>query len=223
MFLNYLPKDTSAYDIEPEDNKGRIIKQNYLTLDLDYKKGRCIIGNPPFGEKMYLAQQFYKKSILLGDYIAFILPISQLWNDSSLYEFDLIYSEDLGKQQYSDRKLHCCFNIYKRPINNELNKKKNNKLKDVEIVRQDSSRYKNINNYDLRMSYFGASAGKILNDNEDYCGVYKIIIHNIELKKQIIFCLHNIDWQKELNFIAQPKIQQFHIVKVLRKYIPNIA
>ena len=73
------------------------------------------------------------------------------------------------------------------------------------------------------MSYFGASAGKILNDNEDYCGVYKIIIHNIELKKQIIFCLHNIDWQKELNFIAQPKIQQFHIVKVLRKYISNIA
>jgi len=60
VFLNYLPKDTSAYDIEPEDNKGRIIKQNYLTLDLDYKKGRCIIGNPPFGEKCIWLSSFIK-------------------------------------------------------------------------------------------------------------------------------------------------------------------
>ena len=36
-----------AYDIEPENNE--IIKQDYLTLGLEYKKGRLIISNPPFG------------------------------------------------------------------------------------------------------------------------------------------------------------------------------
>ena len=60
-FLNYLPNDTLAYDIEPEGD--RIIKQDYLELDLDYKKGRCAIGNPPFGRGNSLSMAFYKKSV----------------------------------------------------------------------------------------------------------------------------------------------------------------
>lgn len=47
VFLDFLPQGTYSYDIEPED--GRITKQDYLELNLEYKKGRCIIGNPPFG------------------------------------------------------------------------------------------------------------------------------------------------------------------------------
>jgi hypothetical protein len=67
-------------------------------LDLDYKKGRCIIGNPPYGVKNNLSMQFFKKSIKLGDYIVFILSISQLNNNYQMYDFDLIYSEDLGEK-----------------------------------------------------------------------------------------------------------------------------
>ena len=40
-------KNCRAYDIEPEADG--IIKQDFLTLDLPYQKGRLIIGNPPFG------------------------------------------------------------------------------------------------------------------------------------------------------------------------------
>ena len=93
-FSNQL--DCTAYDLYPEGDN--IIKQDYSKLDLPYKKGRLIIGNPPYGRCLNLAQKFYKKSIKLGDYIAFILPISQLNNSNSMYEFDLIYSEDLGKK-----------------------------------------------------------------------------------------------------------------------------
>jgi hypothetical protein len=88
VFLDYLPKETYSCDIEPEDD--RIHKQDYLTLNLDYKKGRCIIGNPPFGRSNVMSVKFYKKSIQLGDYISFIQPISQLNNTNSMYEFDLI-------------------------------------------------------------------------------------------------------------------------------------
>ena len=124
VFLDYLPEGTLAYDIEPEDDKGRIIKQDYLQLELEYKKGRCVIGNPPYGKGNYLSVKFYKKSIHLADYIVFILPISQLDNNMYMYEFDLVHSEDLGKRIYSDIEVHCCLNIYSRP-DNGLNNKPN--------------------------------------------------------------------------------------------------
>ena len=209
-----------AYDIEPEHEN--IVEQDYLSLDIDYKPKRLIIGNPPFGSRMNLAQKFFKKSVEIADYIAFILPISQLANTNSLYEFDLIASMDLGKQWYTDRELHCCFNIYKRPESGRPNKKKRVRLKDITIVRQDSNRYDGIKDYDVRMCYWGQSAGRLLSPDESYAGEYKIIIHNKKLKNEVIKVLENINWQKELNFIAMPKIQQFHIHNVLKKYVEGI-
>lgn len=207
-----------AYDIAPEADG--IIKQDFLELDIEYKPKRCVIGNPPFGSRLNLAQKFFKKSIEIADYIAFILPISQLQNTNSLYEFDLIHSEDLGKIHYSDRNLHCCFNIYKRPKNG-LNKKKPNKLKTVEIVRQDSKKYPDFK-ADIVMCYWGnGSAGKILKENETYSAMYKIKVAD-EFKDDVKRVLSEVDWFKELNCIAMLKIQQFHIINVLKKHIPNI-
>lgn len=218
-FSLQVPTTCWAYDIEPEHES--IIKQDFLTLDVDYLYGRLIIGNPPFGSRMNLAQKFFKKSIELGDYVAFILPISQLWNTNSLFEFDLIHSEDLGKIKYSDRDLHCCFNIYKRPESG-LNNRPKNKLNSVSIKRQDSKGYNTINDFDIRMCYWGnGSAGKILKEGETYSAEYKIKV-NDEFRKDVIDVLSNINWFDELNCIAMLKIQQFHIINVLKKYVPNI-
>jgi hypothetical protein len=214
-----LQLECDAYDIEPEHPSVSI--QDYLVLDEQYMTNRLIIGNPPFGAKMNLAQQFFKKSITLGDYVAFILPISQLSNTNSLFEFDLIHSEDLGKIKYSDRNLHCCFNIYKRPIN-ALNKRPSNKIKGVRIIRQDSKNYNDITDYDLRMCYWGnGSAGKILEPGQSYSAEYKILI-DADLKEEVISVLSTINWFEELNCIAMLKIQQFHILHVLRKYITRL-
>ena len=108
-----------SYDIDPKADF--IIKQDYLKLDIPYKKGRLIIGNPPYGSRLNLAVSFCNKSFDIADYVAFILPISQLNNTQSIYKFDLIYSEDLGKQKYTDRNIHCCFNIYRRPQSGKFN------------------------------------------------------------------------------------------------------
>ena len=62
------------------------------------------------------------------------LPISQYKNPISLYKFDLIYSEDLGMREYSGINLHCCFNIYKRPDDKEVNEKPDYTLKDITII-----------------------------------------------------------------------------------------
>lgn len=213
-----------AYDIEPECQSDTtvIIKGDYLSQDINYLYGRLVIGNPPYGRCLNLAQKFFKKSVDIADYVAFILPISQLNNTRSMYEFDLIYSEDLGVQHYTDRDLHCCFNIYKRPESGESNKKPVAKLKDITIYRQDSKGY-NDKEFDIRMCYWGdGTAGKILKDGENYSAEYKIKINNEDLKDEIIGVLTTFDWKEYLNCIAMRKIQQFHIVDVLKEHIKNI-
>lgn len=223
VFSNYLATsglDVIAIDIEPKGED--IIKADFLTYDLEYKEGRFIIGNPPYGARLNLAQKFYKRAIELGDYIAFILPISQLNNTQFLYEFDLVHSEDLGKLIFSNKKkIHCCLNVYVRPKNG-LNKKIPTKLKDITIIRQDKQGYEDIE-FDIRMCYWGnGTAGKILKEGENYSGEYKIIIHNKELKDDIINLLSTIKWENEIDSVAMRRIKQYHIIQVLKKYIPNI-
>lgn len=139
---DYAP--SMAYDIAPEcegDERTKVVKQDFLKFDLPYRKDRLFIGNPPFGERMNLARAFYRKCVTDSDYIAFILLISQLDNSTSLFEFDLVYSEDLGMQDYSGRTLHCCFNIYKRPESGQTNMRPSTKLKDITIFRHDTKGY----------------------------------------------------------------------------------
>lgn len=216
-----MPSLCWAYDLEPEHET--ITKQDYLELDVAHLRGRLIIGNPPYGSRMNMAQKFFKKSVELGDYISFILPISQLNNTNSLYEFDLIYSEDLGLQTYTDRELHCCFNIYKRPLSGGLNKKLINKLKDVTIVREDSKKYNEIYNFDVRMCYWGdGTVGKILSEGESYSGEYKIIINNDEKRNEIKSFIENFDWSGHIKGIAMKRLKQYQIIQVLKENIPKI-
>ena len=117
--------------------------------------------------------------------------------------------------------MHCCFNIYKRP-EYELNKKPIAKLKDVEIIRQDSIKFKTCKE-DIRMCYWGdGSAGKILKDGDSYSAEYKIIIHNEIYKDTIIKLLSEANWKVRLNKIAMLSIKQFHIVKYLKECIPEL-
>ena len=103
-----------AYDILPEHQE--VIKQDFLELEMDYKPGRLIGFNFPFGRSNNLSRKFYNKSVGVADYICSIQPISQLNNTNSMYYFDLVKSIDLGKTLYSGKFLHCCFQIWKRPV-----------------------------------------------------------------------------------------------------------
>ncbi len=224
VFLDYLPEGTLAYDIEPEDK--RIVKQDYLSLDLEYKKGRCIIGNPPFGRGNSLAMSFYKKSVQIADYIAFILPISQFNNNVQLYDFDLIYSEDLGEKEYSNIKLHCCFNIYKRPNNGELNQKPNYKLNDIHIVeyRRDGRKINIQKGYDYAMGSFGAGCvGKPIKNIGQYALECYFYINNNELKQKILTILKETDWKEISKGISGTyRLPQWKIYKYIKEQIPEI-
>ena len=60
-FSLQIPTTCWAYDIEPEDD--RIVKQDYLELEMGYKKGRVVGFNFPFGKGNTLSVKFYKKSL----------------------------------------------------------------------------------------------------------------------------------------------------------------
>ena len=221
VFLDYLPSDTLVYDIEPEGE--HIIKQDYLTLDLDYKKGRCVIGNPPYGSRNTMSVKFFKKSIQIADYIAFILPISQLDNNQQMYEFDLVYSENLGERFYSDRKILCCFNIYKRPINCEVNKKLNYKLQYVEVIEyRRNGTYKKPIKYDFGMCAWGASLGKEVDFVGQYAQENYIIINNSRYRKQVLDIMLNTNWKDLYPYVATPKIQTWKIYKYIKEQISEI-
>lgn len=211
VFLPYLDNKYLAFDIEPEAEN---IEQDF--------KGRCVIGNPPFGEiTNLLSKRFYDKSVQIADYIAFILPLSQYKNTRHLYKFDLLHSEKLEPILFSGVGLKCVFNIYIRP-NKWLNKRRKIKLNAITIYRQDKKGYENIDDFDIRMCYWG-SAGKILTDEPKYAGEYKIKINDIDNKVNIIDCLKNAEWENYIEYMTTPKIQQFHIIEYLREQIPQLV
>jgi hypothetical protein len=208
-----------SYDISPEHES--IIKEDFLKLKLPYKKGRLFIGNPPFGFRNSLSLKFYKKCITEGDYISFILPISQLNNTQSMYEFDLIHSEDLGILKYSDRDIHCCFNIYSGI--NGIKKKVDFKLKDVEVIEyRRGGSYKIPNNYDFGMCTWGNGCGKEVLFVGQYAQEHYLIIKNISHKEEILNICRSTDWRNLYPSVSSPKLQSWKIYKLLKDKIPQL-
>lgn len=218
-FLPYLPDSTVALDINPQ-HKG-VVLGNFLEDSFEYKKGLCVIGNPPFGFRNALAVKFFKKAITVGDSISFILPISQLNNQQQMFEFDLIYSEDLGKRNYSGVDVHCCLNIFKLP------KTGRNKKKPVFVVQGVSySEYRRggCNNvpydYDIGFCRFG-SIGKQPTHIGQYAqeGYLKIDKTFSGDKNGLITYLKTFDWKAYRPSTSTPTLYKWEIMKVVSDYL----
>lgn len=126
-FLNYLPEETLAFDIEPHDP--RIKKADYLIQNIPYMKKSLVIGNPPFGENGTLHTEFIKKSIEHSEYVAFVLP-GDMYKRDKFEDIELYKSYMLPELKYSGVKLKCCFNIYRK----RKNKLHDKRIKNVEIL-----------------------------------------------------------------------------------------
>lgn len=219
-----------GYDINPK-LKGAI-KVDFLDDDLvkpTYKEGRLFIGNPPFGTSMSIAIKFYKKAILMGDFIAFILPASQLNNNIQFYEFDLIYSEDLGLCHYTDRDLQCCFNIYKRNVTGFLNDKPDYTLRDITIIehRRKKGDYatgknKDIDeNYDYAMCNWG-SLGKVPEYVGQYAQEVYFYCHKKEFLERMKYLLSFDVIREYCKSTSMKKISVMRLYKYLGENIEGI-
>ena len=101
-----------AFDIQPESEE--IEKEDFLALKMNYKPGRLIIGNPPFGRSNNLTISFLNKSFEIAEYVAFILPTAT--EDSArIYKFDKHKILRLYKTFNLLSKGSHSFIVYKRP------------------------------------------------------------------------------------------------------------
>jgi len=203
-----------AYDLEPEHES--VIRQDFLKLDLPYKYGRLIIGNPPFGDRNNLARSFYKKATELCDAIAFILPISQLNNSDSLYEFDLIKSVDLGVLEYSGMKIHCCFNIYTRPKNgvNSKPKYKNNLFI---LLRTGDDKFEETK-ADFMFCKRGTAGKEIVEGGKRYGDEYKVVVNDKTLLNDIKNTILNFDWSNYKKHQSAPNISKNDIYRLFKTF-----
>jgi len=221
VFLGYLDKPCLAFDIAPEHPS--VKEQDYLALELPYKEGRCIIGNPPYGKGNYTSVKFFKRAILQGDFVSFILPISQLNNNMYMYEFDMIHSEDIGKQKYSGRLVHCVLNVYRRNADG-LNIRPNYDLDDVTLrgVATGKSRNDKVpDDYDFSICGFGR-IGTVAEREGQFCQQIYVSIHNGSLRQEITKVIKETDWLKLYGMTATPKLKHWMINKRLRSQLPEL-
>jgi len=212
VFSNKI-NDCIAYDLEPENES--IIEQDFLELDIPYKSGRLFIGNPPYGSRNTLSVQFFKKCIMLGDYVAFILPISQLNNTQQMYEFDLLYSEDLGNKKYSNRDVHCCFNIYKRPLIG-INKKQKIELGGIKIIESRLGKNRP-DKYDYAICAWG-SLGELVTKEKHYSKEFYFQIDS-DIKDKIISLLQCVNWCEQYKMTSTPNLLQWQVYEYLKENI----
>lgn len=105
QFINAIEStfDSDKFYLDLIPQHEGVKEQDYLEYNIEEIQGYkniLVLGNPPYGTRNTLSLRFFKKSIQFQEYVAFILPISQLDNINSLYEYDLIKSVDLGSVEY---------------------------------------------------------------------------------------------------------------------------
>ena len=219
-----------AYDLVPEHES---IKQaDFLKLNIGYKKGRLFIGNPPFGVHNKLVHEFFDKCCDWGDYIAFVLPISCYKNDIKLYKFDLIYSEDLGLKHYTDRDLHCCFNIYKRPKSGKFNDKPDYELNEITIIehRRKKGEYQTGANKPISddfcysmCNWGNGCLGKVPKFIGEYAQEVYFFCKDERIKKEMIELLEFDKVRQYANSISSKRISVMKLYKYLYENIKGLT
>lgn len=219
-FLNQLPANTIGYDIAPETDN--IIKSDYRNVELPYMEKSLVIGNPPFGRANKLSVQFIKCSLRHSPYVAFIQPISQLNQNRTMKDTELLYSEDLGKIEYSGRKVHCCFNIYHYCKDGH---KQNFDIPGIKTCRHifRTGKYQHSDellNYpwDFRVSAWGTI--KLLDDGEYSNNEVVFIVDDPERKEWLKNKLQECDYQELLSCVSTPNLPAWRLRKYLyEKYL----
>jgi hypothetical protein len=191
LFSSELSAELFAYDIEPEDPHpfDHIIKQDFLTLPLEYKRGRLFIGNPPFGGSGGLLKKFYYKCFEYGDYVAFISCPSWTMNHFITHKenhFELVYTEKINdfKEETGMTMFYCIFKRIKSSPLIEFTKRYN-----IKLVRDG---VKNVTDYQNWVCQWGASVGKRHKKDGSLFARNEIIeSDSIELNKLISYWIDN--------------------------------
>jgi len=182
-----------AFDIDPKVKN--IIKADFLALEIPYQKNTLVIDNVPFGAQSSLALKFFKKSTLIGDYIAFILPLSfkkQSVQDKLNLNFHIIYENILSENSfYTPIKEHydikSVFQIWHKKSYKRQKSPNYANFKDFEFVKKQEA--------DFAIMRVGINAGAIKNNLKEIREASHYFIKCNTNKDKIISKLNSINWK----------------------------
>jgi hypothetical protein len=126
-FLEVLPSDTIALDIEPRHPS--VINADYLNWFPNEKNKFVVFGNPPFGLRGHTALKFINHSYEFAEYVCFILP--QLFESDGkgvprkrVKGYNLIHSTKLLSNFYepggNSIKINTIFQIWSKKHTNNM-------------------------------------------------------------------------------------------------------
>lgn len=177
-----------------------------------------VIGNPPFGRANKLSVQFVKASLLHSPYVAIIQPISQLDQNRTMKDTELLYSEDLGIMKYSNKPVHCCFNIYHKCKDGH---KQNFDIPGVlecrHIFRSGKQQHSDdILNYpwDFRVSAWGNI--RLLEDGET-CPNEVVLKTDSTMREWVGQKLRQCDYKALLSCVSTPNLPAWRLKKWLKE------
>lgn len=162
-FLRNIPTSYEKIGVDLEPGSPDIIAADFLKWDcvnyVNENRKIIIFGNPPFGRQASLAKAFIKKSCVIADMIAFILPKSFLkpsMSNAFDIKFHCEYSIELAKDSFLingvAHDVPCVFQIWV----------KNQENRNIELRAAESGfKYRKPNElYDLAIRRVGGLAGK---------------------------------------------------------------
>ncbi len=219
------------YDLIPEADdiqEADFLNNGIKELNV-YRKGRCMIGNPPFGQGNMLFKEFYKKSIEIADYIAFIGPVGIYNNDHFYWQFETVYEEVLDENvKFSGIEVKCAIKILKRSKKERVqptfehndftltyfSKEKrlgytgNSKEESIEYYKEKLKDTK----FDFGIVAFGNPIGKI-NDGDLYHVKYFLV--NITTKRyDVRRFLEEVKWEDHFKFTTAGTISIWQVNKI---------
>lgn len=191
-FLNSLKhKNKIGYDLEPE-NEG-IIQSNWF--DVIPEHGCVILGNPPFGIRNVLTNEFIKHSSKYAKMIAFVLP--SVYRKETMQkvfsgDWSLIEDIELPRNGFTlngeDYHVPCIFQIWKNTKYYECNIN----LRESVKVKKTTDHFVFSKKENSDIFLFGASPSKIIspqNVGQTNRGYY------LSCNNQVSETISNIDWK----------------------------
>lgn len=203
-----------AYDVQPDNNY--IIKKDWFEVSISKEYSNVLIlGNPPFGKRNRLSQDFLKHSFSFSNVntVAFILPnVYKKYTQQKIIpkEFRIKEIIDLPNKSFllNNIEYHvpCSFFIFDKSNGQDL--------------RFDISKYQETSDFEwgTKIDYdffiFGASPSKIIKiPNKNNRGYYIKSKINIEILKEKI---KNTNWQK--NSSANGGVAWLTKVEIIKSY-----
>lgn len=214
-------KEHKFYDIQPEHPD--ITHQDYLTTSAF--ANALVLGNPPFGRKLSMANKFIKHAAKSAKVIAFILPKSFKKQSAQKTAFPptfhLIAELDLPDESFLvDDESHdvpCIFQIWeKRNINRPIEPRKT--PRGFKFVKQ--------NNSEIHLAFrrIGVNAGKVWDegfDSKSDQSHYFIKLDNEQFKQETMTQLNNYRYPFN-NTVGPKSISKQELIPILNQILDTI-